>query len=135
METPKSEMVGELGSIRIADEVVSTVAGLAAIEVEGVASLSGGWGSDFVEKLGKKNFGKGIKVETDKDETNINIFISVGYGYSIPKVAENVQREVKVAVETMTGLHVVAINVNVVGVAMKKDKDLEEDMAAELEIE
>lgn len=121
METPKSEINNQLGSIRIADEVVSTVAGLAAIEVEGVASLSGGWGTDFVEKLGRKNFGKGIKVETIEDQTSINIYISISFGYPIPKVAEDVQREVKTAVETMTGLTVASVNVHIVGVAIKKN--------------
>lgn len=127
METPKSEINSELGTIRIADEVVSTVAGLAAVEVEGVSSLSGGWGTDFVEKLGKKNFGKGIKVETIDDQTSINIYISIAFGYPIPKVAEDVQREVKTAVETMTGLTVSAVNVHIVGVAIKKtaaDEDI-----------
>jgi uncharacterized alkaline shock family protein YloU len=127
METPRSEINNQLGSIRIADEVVSTVAGLAAIEVEGVTSLSGGWGTDFVEKLGKKNFGKGIKVETTNDQTNINIYITIKFGYPIPKVAEDVQREVKMAVETMTGLTVASVNVHIVGVALKKGSG-EEDV-------
>lgn len=134
METPKPEIIGELGDIRIADEVVSTIAGLAAIDVEGVSSLSGGWGTDFVEKLGKKNFGKGIKVETNQDDTSINIYIVVDFGYPIPKVAENVQREVKLAVETMTGLNVTGINIHVVGVAMKKNNS-ENGSAAEYESE
>lgn len=128
MENPKSEINNQLGSIRIADEVVATVAGLAAVDVEGVSSLSGGWGTDFVEKLGKKNFGKGIKVETIDDETSVNIFISITFGYPIPKVAEDVQREVKVAVETMTGLTVASVNVHIVGVSMKKNAG-EEDIS------
>ncbi|MEN6461233.1 MAG: Asp23/Gls24 family envelope stress response protein [Syntrophomonas sp.] len=134
METPKSEIIGELGAIRIADEVVSTVAGLAAIEVDGVSSLSGGWGTDFVEKLGKKNFGKGIKVEAHEDEIDINIYIIVDFGFPIPQVAEKVQKEVKLAVETMTGLNVTIVNVHVVGVAMKKNST-DNDLAAELDNE
>jgi len=109
-----------MGVVRIADEVVSTVAGLATIEVEGVASMSGGWGTDLVEKLGKKNFGKGIRVEINDQETTIDIFLSIMYGYTIPQVAENVQKEVKSAVEMMTGLHVAAVNVHVVSVTMAK---------------
>ena len=96
----KPEIPNDFGVIRIADEVVSTVAGLAAVEVEGVASMSGGWGTDLVEKLGKKNFGKGIKVEVNDDETAMDIFLSIQFGYAIPQVAENVQKEVKIAVET-----------------------------------
>ncbi|HPT69006.1 MAG TPA: Asp23/Gls24 family envelope stress response protein [Syntrophomonas sp.] len=116
----RPEIANDMGVVRIADEVVSTVAGLAAIEVEGVASMSGGWGTDLVEKLGKKNFGKGIRVEINDQETTIDIFLSIMYGYPIPQVAENVQKEVRAAVEMMTGLHVAAVNVHIVSVTMAK---------------
>lgn len=116
----KPEINNEYGAIRIADEVVATVAGLAAAEVEGVAAMSGGWGTDLVEKLGRKNFGKGIRVEVIGDETKIDIFIVVEFGYAIPEVAANVQKEVKVAVETMTGLNVAAVNVHIAAVSMRK---------------
>lgn len=126
MEMKKPEIPNDFGVIRIADEVVATVAGLAAIEVEGVSAMSGGWGTDLVEKLGKKNFGKGIKVEVENDETAIDIYLSVQFGYAIPQVAENVQKEVKMAVETMTGLKVTAVNVHIVAVSMKKgEEDIE----------
>lgn len=133
MEQQKPELATEMGTIRIADEVVSTVAGLAAMEIEGVAAMSGGWGTDLVEKLGRKNFGKGIKVEVNNDETRIDIYIVVQFGYPIPEVAENVQKEVKVAVETMTGLKVTAVNVHVVSVQMKKQTDAEPELAADLD--
>ena len=120
MENNKPEIPNDLGVIRIADEVVSTVAGLAAVEVEGVAAMSGGWGTDLVEKLGKRNLGKGIKVDATGEQTIIDIFIVIEFGYAIPKVAENVQKEVKIAVETMTGLTVAAVNVHVVSVMTKK---------------
>lgn len=120
MENKKPEIPNDLGVIRIADEVVSTVAGLAAVEVEGVASMSGGWGTDLVEKLGKRNLGKGIKVDATGEQTIIDIFIVIEFGYAIPKVAENVQKEVKLAVESMTGLTVSAVNVHVVSVMTKK---------------
>lgn len=136
METQKPEINNEYGTIRIADEVISTVAGLAAVEVEGVASMSGGWSTDLVEKLGRKNFGKGIKVEVANDETKIDIFVVIEFGYAIPEVASNVQKEVKVAVETMTGLTVAAVNVHVAGVSMKKTGDESvQEMAADLEKE
>jgi len=121
MDNQKPEINTELGAIKIADEVVSTVAGLAAIDVEGVANMSGGWGIDLAEKLGKKNFGKGIKVEVNEDQTKIDIFLIIEYGYPIPTVAENVQKEVKRAVEGMTGLVVSTVNVHIVSVTMKKD--------------
>ncbi|MEN6389326.1 MAG: Asp23/Gls24 family envelope stress response protein [Syntrophomonas sp.] len=128
MEMQKSELNSELGVVRIADEVVSTVAGLAAIDVDGVSSMSGGWGTELVEKLGRKNFGKGIKVEVSNQETKIDIFVVIDYGYEIPKVAEIVQKEVKTAVETMTGLTVTAVNIHVVGVAIKKEDSAEINM-------
>jgi uncharacterized alkaline shock family protein YloU len=120
MDNTKPEIPNDLGIIRIADEVISTVAGLAAAEVEGVATLSGGWGTDLVEKLGKKNLGKGIKVEATGEQTTIDIFIVIEFGYAIPKVCEKVQKEVKAAVEGMTGLMVAAVNVHVVSVQTKK---------------
>ena len=133
MAEQRPELTTEMGTVRIADEVVSTVAGLAAMEVEGVAAMSGGWGTDLVEKLGRKNFGKGIKVEVINEETRIDIYIAVQYGYPIPEVAENVQKEVKGAVETMTGLKVTAVNVHVVSVQIKKQTEAEPELAADLD--
>ena len=120
LESTKPEIARDLGMIRIADEVVSTIAGIATVEVEGVASMSGGWGTDLVEKLGRKNLAKGIKVESSGDQTSIDIFLTIEFGYAIPKVAENVQSEVKKAVESMTGLTVAGVNVHVVSVMTKK---------------
>ena len=135
MDNAKPEINNEFGAIRIADEVVATVAGLAAADVEGVASMSGGWGTDLVEKLGKKSFGKGIKVEVVEEQTKIDIFIVVEFGYQIPDVAENVQKEVKMAVETMTGLTVSMVNVHIVGVSMKKIAGNDEETGEDLIIE
>jgi uncharacterized alkaline shock family protein YloU len=135
MDNAKPEINNEFGAIRIADEVVATVAGLAAADVEGVSSMSGGWGTDLVEKLGRKSYGKGIKVEVIEEQTKIEIFIVVEFGYQIPDVAENVQKEVKMAVETMTGLTVSAVNVHIVGVSMKKTAGNNEEIGEDLIIE
>ncbi|NLU50515.1 MAG: Asp23/Gls24 family envelope stress response protein [Syntrophomonadaceae bacterium] len=118
--TERIDDSNDLGSIRIADEVVSIIAGLAAVEVEGVAAMSGGWGTGIVEMLGRKNLGKGVKVEVGEKEAAIDVFLLVEFGFPIPKVAQTVQEQVKSAVETMTGLRVTSINVHVVGVSMKK---------------
>jgi len=118
--TERIDNSNDLGSIRIADEVVSIIAGLAAVEVEGVAAMSGGWGTGIVEMLGRKNLGKGVKVEVGEKEAAIDVFLLVEFGFPIPKVAQTVQEQVKSAVETMTGLRVTSINVHVVGVSMKK---------------
>ncbi|MGI6487228.1 MAG: Asp23/Gls24 family envelope stress response protein [Syntrophomonadaceae bacterium] len=116
----------DLGSIRIADEVVAIISGLAAVEVEGVAAMSGGWGTGIAEMLGKKNLGKGIKVEVGEKEAVIDIFLLIQFGFPIPQVAQQVQEQVKSAVETMTGLNVTGINVHVVGVSMNKPGEDEE---------
>ena len=135
MDNAKPEINNEFGAIRIADEVVATVAGLAAADVEGVSSMSGGWGTDLAEKLGRKSYGKGIKVEVIEEQTKIDIFIVVEFGYQIPDVAETVQKEVKMAVETMTGLTVSAVNVHIVGVSMKKTAGNNEEIGEDLIIE
>ncbi len=122
----RTETSTELGSIRIADEVVSIIAGLAASEVEGVAAMSGGWGTGIVEMLGKKNLSKGVKVEVGEKEAAIDIYLVIEFGFPIPRVAQKVQDQVKSAVENMTGLRVTAVNVHVVGVSMKKDSEKEE---------
>ena len=119
-EEIRAEFNNTIGAVRISDEVVTTVAGLAAMEVEGVASMSGSWGTELVEKLGKKNLGKGIKVEVTEQQTKIDIYVIIEYGYPIPKVADSIQKEVKAAVQTMTGLDVIEVNVHVVGVEIKK---------------
>ena len=127
MDAKKSEIANEMGSIRIADEVLSTVAGIAAAEVEGISTMSGSWGNDIVEKFGRKNFSKGIKVEVNEDQTNIDIYVVIKYGYAIPSVAENVQNSVRSAVETMTGLKVTSVNVHVVSVTVNKNESDEEE--------
>ncbi|NLW43844.1 MAG: Asp23/Gls24 family envelope stress response protein [Syntrophomonadaceae bacterium] len=116
----------DIGAIRIAEEVVSTIAGLAAVEVEGVAAMSGSLTSGLTEILGRKNLSKGVKVEVGETEASIDAFIVVEYGFPIPVVAKAVQTQVKSAVETMTGLNVTAVNIHVVGVSMKKSKAEEE---------
>ena len=106
----------ELGVVKIADEVVSIVAGLAAADIEGVASMSGGIAGGIAEVLGRRNLSKGVKVEVGAEDTKIDIYIIVKYGVRIPDVAWDIQEKVKKAVETMTGLKVTHVNVHVQGV-------------------
>lgn len=105
-----------LGELRIANEVVAIVAGLAATEVEGVAGMSGGIAGGIAEMLGRKNLSKGVRVEVGEQEAAVDIFVVVDYGVRIPEVAWQIQENVKRAVETMTGLQVVEVNVHVLGV-------------------
>jgi uncharacterized alkaline shock family protein YloU len=106
----------EMGAVRIANEVVSIIAGLAATEVQGVAGMSGGIAGGIAEMLGKKNLSKGVKVEAGEKECAVDLYIIVNYGVEIPVVARQIQENVKRAIETMTGLIVVEVNVHVLGV-------------------
>lgn len=115
------------GSIRIADEVVGIIAGMAATEVSGVAGMSGGLVGGIAEMLGKKNLSKGVKVEVGKREAAVDLYIIMEYGVRIPDVALRVQENVKRAIESMTGLEVVEVNVHVQGVGFSqevKDEDI-----------
>ncbi len=115
-----------LGSIRIADEVVSVIAGLAATEIDGIAGMSGGLVGGIAEMLGRKNFAKGVKVEVGEKETAVDLYIIVKYGVRIPDVALAAQENVKQAIETMTGLSVVEVNVHVQGVGFPEPEKEEE---------
>ena len=110
-----------LGAIRIADEVVSIIAGLAATEVDGIAGMSGGIAGGIAEMLGRKNFAKGVKVEVGEKEAAVDLYIIVKYGVRIPDIALVVQENVKQAIETMTGLSVVEVNVHVQGVGFPEE--------------
>lgn len=116
----------ELGIIKISEEVVSIIAGLAATEVKGVSGMSGGFVGGIAEKLGMKNLSKGVKVAVGEKEAAIDLFIIVDYGIKIPEVAWQIQENVKKAIETMTGLKVVEVNINVQGVDMGRDVKEEE---------
>lgn len=107
----------ESGTVRISDEVVGVIAGLAALEVQGVAGMSGsGFAGSVVEMLGKRNLSKGVKVTVGDQQAALELSIIVEYGVLIPVVAQNVQDNVRRAVESMTGLQVVEVNVHVHGV-------------------
>ncbi|EAX47917.1 protein of unknown function DUF322 [Thermosinus carboxydivorans Nor1] len=116
----------DVGSIRIADEVVGIIAGLAATEVPGVAGMSGGLVGGIAEMLGKKNLSKGVKVEVGEREAAVDLYIIVEYGVRIPDVALRVQENVKRAIESMTGLDVVEVNIHVQGVGFAQEGKDEE---------
>lgn len=120
------ESRNETGSIRIANEVVGIIAGLAATEVEGIAGMSGGLAGGIAEILGRKNLSKGVKVEVGEKEAAADLFVITDYGVVIPEVAVEVQENVKKAIESMTGLTVVEVNVHVQGVHFPQDDKQEE---------
>lgn len=111
------------GSVSYANDVIAIIAGIATVEIEGVAGMSGGITSGIAEMLGRKNLTKGVTVELGKEETAIDLNIIVEYGSIIHEVTQKVQENVKKAVETMTGLRVVEVNVAVQGVNVKQEKE------------
>jgi uncharacterized alkaline shock family protein YloU len=125
MEEFKEERSG-WGTIRIANEVVGIIAGLAATEVSGIAGMSGGITGGITEALGMKNLAKGVKVEVGEKETAVDLFIIVDYGVRIPDVAWQAQENVKRAIESMTGLAVVEVNVHVQGVKFPGQEEEEQ---------
>lgn len=108
----------QLGEVKIADEVVAIIAGLATTEVEGVSSMAGNITNEIVSRLGMKNLSKGILVEVLDDEVKVDVAINIAYGYSIPEVSSKVQDRIKTTIETMTGLAVAVVNVRIASVDM-----------------
>ena len=109
--------------IQIADDVVSVIAGKAVSEVNGVAGMAGGFAGGISEVLsGKKNLSKGIKVDVTEKQVKVDVNIIVEYGVRIPDVAFEIQNRVKKAVEAMTGLKVLNVNVHVQGISTTEEK-------------
>lgn len=101
------------GEIIISEDVISIIAGIAATEVEGVVSMDGGWSGSIISKVGIKDLKKGVNVEISDEHVSINLGLNIEYGYSIPELAKKVQDKVVSAVENMTGLNVLDVNINI----------------------
>ena len=112
----------KIGVIRVADDVVSIIAGLAATEVEGVGSMAGNITNEIVAKTGIKNLSKGVHVDVIDGIVTVDLDLNIKYGYAIPEVSGNVQERVRTAIETMTGLTVGTINVRIASVDMGDNK-------------
>ena len=112
----------KIGEVQIADEVVAIIAGLAATEVEGVDSMAGNITNELVGKLGMKNLSKGVKVDVTEEHVSADLSLNIRYGYNIPSVSEQVQEKVSTAIENMTGLTVLDVNVKIAGVIMDEGR-------------
>lgn len=112
----------QTGMIRISDDVVATIAGLAALETPGIAAMSGGISEGLAKKLSGKNVQKGVNVEVGQLEAAIDLRIIVHYGIPIQEVCKQLQLNVREAVSNMTGLQVIEVNVKVEGVAFKEEE-------------
>ena len=109
----------KIGEVQIAAEVVAIIAGLAATEVEGVDSMAGNITNELVGKLGMRNLSKGVKVDVTEEHVSVDLSLNLKYGYNIPEVCEKVQERVKTAIENMTGLSVLDVNIKIAGVNME----------------
>ncbi|MBM7713769.1 Asp23/Gls24 family envelope stress response protein [Siminovitchia sp. FSL H7-0308] len=110
------------GKIEIAPEVIEVIAGIAASEVEGVAQMRGSFATGVVERLGKKNHGKGIRVELAEDGIKVDVYCLMKFGVSIPTVAQKVQDNIRQALLNMTALEVEEVNIHIVGVTFDNPK-------------
>lgn len=110
-----------LGKVELAPEVLEVIAGIATTEVEGVAGTRGNFATGVVEKLGKKIHGKGIKTEMTDDGLFVDVYCFVKYGYSVPKVAKNIQTQIRQAVLNMTSLETKEVNVHITGIHFEKE--------------
>ena len=110
-----------LGEVKIADEVVAIIASLAAMEVEGVSSMTGNATRELIGKLGMKSLSKGVKVDVLDGIVTVSLVLNLNYGYSIKDTTQKVQEKVKAAIENMTGLEVADVNIRVAGVDMPEE--------------
>ncbi|MBC8078997.1 MAG: Asp23/Gls24 family envelope stress response protein [Gorillibacterium sp.] len=123
----------QTGFIRISDDVVATIAGMAAIDTQGIAAMSGGISEGLAKRLSGRNAQKGVSVEVGQLETAVDLRVIVLYGYRFQDVCRELQLNVREAIENMTGLRVVEVNVKVEGVSVKdKEEDFNEEPVARL---
>ena len=108
-----------IGEVVISEEVIATIAALAAVEVKGVVSTVGTMPNEIIEKLGMKKLSKGVKIVLAEEAVNIDLALNVSDNAVIPEVSEEVQMKVKSAVETMTGYPVESVNIRVASVVVE----------------
>jgi uncharacterized alkaline shock family protein YloU len=112
-----------LGKVEIAPEVIEVIAGIAASEVEGVMQMRGNFAAGVVERLGKKNHGKGVKVDLSEEGIKVDVYCVMQFGISIPTVAQKVQDNIRQALLNMTALEITEVNIHVVGVQFETQKN------------
>lgn len=114
------ELSGVDGEVKIADDVIAAIAGMAATEIEGVAYMSGNITKEIIGKLGIKNLSRGVVIRLEEGKVHAELSIVIRYGYSIPKTSRTIQEKVKSSIEGMTGLPVERVNVHIIGVDIDK---------------
>lgn len=111
-----------MGQVQISNEVITIIAGLAATETKGVASMGGNITNELVSRLGMKNLSRGVKTTVEDGIVNVELTLNLDYGYSVPKTSQKVQEKVKSAIENMTGLTVENVNIKIANVTMESGK-------------
>lgn len=111
-----------IGSVKIADDVVASIASLATREVDGVSAMAGNVTGELMSKVGIRNMQKGVRVDILDGNVTVDLAVTVEYGYNIPATCQRVQSKVKTAIENMTGLSVTDVNIRIAGVNMQKNK-------------
>jgi uncharacterized alkaline shock family protein YloU len=116
----ESKKTINIGAVKIADDVVARIAALAALEIEGISAIAGNYTTENLERVGRKNLGKGAKVTVTSGEVRVDLSLVMGYGYNIPTTCSKVQSRVRTSVENMTGLKVTDVNIHVAGISMNQ---------------
>lgn len=119
------------GRVEIAPEVIEVIAGIAASEVEGVAQMRGNFAAGVVERLGKKNHGKGVKVEISETGIKVDVYCVMKFGVSIPSVAQKIQDNIRQTLLNMTALEAEEVNIHIVGIQFETQKpelEIEQEM-------
>lgn len=121
------------GRIEIAPEVIEVIAGIAASEVEGVEKMRGSFASGVVERLGKKNHGKGVRVDLTEDGIKVDVYCVMKFGVSIPRVAQLIQEGIRQTLLNMTALEADEVNIHIVGIQFEtKQSDQEQEYEEEV---
>jgi uncharacterized alkaline shock family protein YloU len=119
------------GRVEIAPEVIEVIAGIAASEIEGVSQMRGNFATGVVERLGKKNHGKGVKVELSDEGIKVDVYCILKFGISIPTVAQQIQDNIRQALLNMTALEPAEVNIHIVGIQFENQKpenDIEQEI-------
>ena len=112
-----------LGKVGIREDVLAVMAGIAAVEVDGVASINRNATRQLIAKLGMKSLAGGVKVIEQEGSLIVNLNLNLEYGAVAAEVSQNVQDKVKNNLENMTGLSVETVNVAIAGVELADRKD------------
>ena len=116
------EIQGKAGTVKIADDVVAMIAALAATEVDGVDAMAGNLTNELLSRVGVRGLSRGAKVDVSGRKVKVELAITVEYGYNIPATCQRIQTKVKGAIENMTGLEVLDVNIRIAGINVTKEK-------------